>query len=328
MNKNWKKVLITGLSGFIGSVLWIKLFEKYNIYGIDNSVKYESQNITLDFSDITDYDNISKFVNTHKPDILIHCAGIAHQKIGSISLDKYFSVNSFASENLAKIAIKANPNVHFLFLSSVSVYGEDNIKDCISEEDQCNPSSDYANSKLDAEKRLIELSESGKLKKLDILRLAPVYDHAWSLNLDRRVFAPKKIAYLKFGSGEQEMSAVSRQNLVDFIEYRLNQEEKNTTDNSFCNIFNVCDEKSYKFKDIIKIFKKSGCQPNRLVFTVPLAFVWTATRLAGLIFRSKCQWLHSCYNKLAYSLVFNNKKMLDTGFKPKYRLEYVFFRNK
>jgi len=46
--------------------------------------------------------------------------------------------------------------VHFIFLSSISVYGEDNLKDSVSEESECNPSSDYAQSKLDAEKRLIK----------------------------------------------------------------------------------------------------------------------------------------------------------------------------
>jgi len=71
----------------------------------------------------------------------------------------------------------------------------------------------------DAEKRLIALCEDRILRNLIILRLAPVYDREWGLNLDRRVFAPKKMAYLKFGSGNQEMSALGRPNLVDFIEF-------------------------------------------------------------------------------------------------------------
>ena len=198
----------------------------------------------------------------------------------------------------------------------------------MSENGICEPSSDYAKSKLDAEKRLIKLFDEGLLKKLDILRLAPVYDSEWSLNLDRRVFALKKVAYLKFGSGMQEMSAIARQNLVDFIGFRLAQETNRVADQSFCNIFNVCDTKSYKFKEIIKIFKQSDCQPSRITLRVPLALVFFATRLAGLIFRSKQQWFYSCFDKLACSLVFDNTKMLDTGFTPKYRLKSVFLKSK
>jgi len=56
---------------------------------------------------------------------------------------------------------------------------------------------------------------------LIILRLAPVYDRKWSLNLDRRIFTPKKIAYLRFGSGLQKMSALAKSNLIDFIEFLI-----------------------------------------------------------------------------------------------------------
>ncbi len=324
MDKYYKKILITGVSGFIGRALSMKLSKRYNVFGIDNDCKYEIKDFTFNLSDITDFDNISKIINTIKPDIIIHCAGIAHQKIGHINSNEYFHINSYSTENLAKTALKANPDIYFQFLSSISVYGEDDIKGYISEDVQCNPSSDYAYSKLDAEKRLIKLFDTKFLKKLDILRLAPVYDSEWSLNLDRRVFAPKKLAYLKFGSGEQEMSAVSRQNLLEYIDYRITQEKGNTADSTFCNIVNVCDEKPYNFKEIISVFKNSVYQPNRVTLKIPLAFVWLTIRLAGLVFWSKRIWLHSCYNKLAYSLVFDNKQMLNTGFKPIYSIRSVF----
>jgi nucleoside-diphosphate-sugar epimerase len=327
MSKDLKKILITGISGFIGEVLLDKFLKKYSVIGIDNNVQHGIQNVLLNHSDITDYEEISKFVNIHKPDIIIHCAGIAHQKIGDINSNEYFHVNSNATEKLANIAIQTNPDVHFIFLSSISVYGEGKFQDSVTENALCNPSSDYAASKLDAEKRLVALYDSGKLKKLDIFRLAPVYDSEWSLNLDRRVFVPKKIAYIKFGSGEQKMSAISRNNLVDFIEYRLNQEKENSMDTCFINILNVCDEKPYSFKEMIRVFKKSSYQPNKFVFTIPLFLVWIATRMAGLILRNKRQWLHSCYDKLAYSLVFSNKKMLDTGFEPHQNLNAVFLKN-
>ncbi len=324
MNKYSIKILITGASGFIGSELCNRFSGQHDVLGIDTSKTHEIQNIALNISDITDYKNISKFVKSFNPDIVIHCAGIAHQKIGKLTHKEYIAVNSIATENIANIAVESNPSIHFIFLSSISVYGEKKNIEAITEDYEGKPSSDYALSKLDAEKRLMRLYGSGKLKKLDIFRLAPVYDSMWSLNLDRRVFSPKKLAYLKFGSGEQKMSAISRLNLVDFIEYRLNQEQDNSIDSSFCNIFNICDENPYKFKEIIQIFKKSDYQPNRFVFTIPLIFVWAATRIVGLVFKNKRQWFYSCYDKLAESLVFDNKKMLATGFKPVHTMETVF----
>lgn len=317
-------ILITGASGFIGSFLIKKLIQNISNKVVATDLANKIGEAKLIYLNVSDFNDVALFCVEHNPNVIIHCAGIAHQKIGSVDCNEYLRINSYATEVLAKAAITANPDTHFIFLSSISVYGEDKTNGSMVEESGYNSTSDYAQSKIDAEKRLIKLYESGKLKKLDILRLAPVYDSEWSLNLERRVFAPKKLAYIKFGSGEQEMSAVSRDNLVDFIDYRLKQEEDNSIGKPFCNIYNVCDEKAYKFKEMIEVFKKSEYHPDRIVVRVPLFFVWIATRLAGLVLRSKRQWLHSCYDKLAYSLVFDNKKMLDTGFKPKHNLKSVF----
>ena len=61
--------------------------------------------------------------------------------------------------------------------------------------------------------------DAGQLRFVTIFRLAPVYDETWSHNLDRRVLAPLQLAYLKFGSGRQLMSALAKANLVDLIEF-------------------------------------------------------------------------------------------------------------
>jgi nucleoside-diphosphate-sugar epimerase len=262
-------------------------------------------------------------------------------------------VNSEVTENLAKAAAKSNPGVCFIFFSSVSVYGEGEQifsrkgaktqkrknSNGVDEDGDCWPSSDYAVSKLDAERRLIALFDEGKLHNLIILRLAPVYDRGWSLNLDRRVFAPGKLAYLRFGSGSQRMSALARPNLVEFIEFlihrltQINADENNiknnrTRQNNLCNQrnlrINFCDAEPYEFNRIIGVFKKSGIQPNRPVISVPLSVVWFATRIAGIFFSSKREWIHSCYDKLACDLVFDNGRMMGTGFRPINTLENIF----
>lgn len=319
------KVLITGASGFVGSSLVRKLIKNSSNKVIATDVINKINNIEeAKFVDlnVSDSNDVVVFCEKHNIDVIIHCAGIAHQKIGSIDSEEYQRINSIATENLVKAAISSNPDVHFIFLSSISVYGEDNIKRSVSEGFECKPSSDYANSKLDAEKHLIKLYGSGELKKLDILRLAPVYDYEWSLNLDRRVFAPKKFAYIKFGSGEQMMSSVSRQNLVDFIEYLIRYRERFV--DRYCHVYNVCDERPYSFNQIIETFKQSRFHRDRFVITVPLPLVWLLTRIAGSVFRGKRKWLYSCYDKLANDLVFDNGRMLATGFKPIHTLESVF----
>jgi nucleoside-diphosphate-sugar epimerase len=364
-------ILITGANGFIGKALSGRLASGNKVIGVDITGPADGAlNIAWEQTDLTDGDSVTAICEKHSPDVVIHCAGIAHQKIGAVDSATYMRVNSEVTENLAKAAAKSNPGVCFIFFSSVSVYGEDpqitqitRIKrtktnnNGIGEDGECWPSSDYAVSKLDAERRLVALVDEGILHNLIILRLAPVYDREWSLNLDRRVFAPGKVAYLRFGSGMQRMSALARPNLVEFIEFlihrltqinadgltqrrkdakiinrrqetgdRENKEQRPEAGNGKgqnLHIFNVCDVEAYEFNRIIGVFRKSGVRPNRSVISVPLSVVWFATRIAGIFFSSKREWIHSCYDKLACDLVFDNGKMMGTGFRPVHTLETI-----
>ena len=254
------KVLISGASGFIGRALCSRLASDNKVIGVYHKKRpINPANVVAEKADLTDCDAVAAICKKYSPDVVIHCAGIAHQKIGAVDSATYMQVNSEATENLAKAAAESNPGVCVIFLSSVSVYREgpqinpqitqisQNKKDVsrpstifqtygvnkgakalkrknndgVGEDGECWPSSDYAVSKLHAERRLLALADGGIISKLVILRLAPVYDREWSFNLDRRVLAPNGIVYIRFGSGSQRMSALARPNLVDFITYLI-----------------------------------------------------------------------------------------------------------
>ncbi len=368
-------ILITGAAGFIGSALCSRLASGNEVIGVDITGPADGAlNIDWEQADLTDGDAVAAICEKHSPDVVIHCAGIAHQKIGAVDSATYMRVNSEVTENLAKAAAKSNPDVCFVFFSSVSVYREGTkgdrrqetgdgeradrrpeYGDGRTEEGKCWPSSDYAVSKLDAERRLRALYDEGILHHLVILRLAPVYDREWSLNLDRRVFAPGKVAYLRFGSGMQRMSALARPNLVEFIVHILQDiSRKGTKDAKVTNrkqetgdrkpkkrrtedgndkgrnsqIFNVCDAEAYEFNRIIGVFRKSGIRPDRPVISVPLSVVWVVTRIAGAFFPKKREWVHSCYDKLACDLVFDNGRMMGMGFMPVHSLETIMGNGK
>lgn len=317
-----KRILITGASGYIGKSLAMRLSGKNKIMGLyhhhapiaDNTIIWEK-------SDLSSIETIEKQIQDFSPDIVIHSAAIAHQSLQKIDQKTYFEVNSIATEKIARIAYLANPDMQFIFLSSISVYGEHGLTIPVTESHRCNPTSDYGKSKLDAENRLLNLLKSDQLRLLTIFRLAPVYDSAWSFNLDRRVPAPLKLAYLKFGSGKQMMSALAKANLADWIEFWIKAEPSEMKKPM---IFNVCDQKPYSFLEIIDIFRKSSGRAALPVLSCPLSIIYAATRMIGLVFPGKREWIHSCYEKLALNLVFDNKKMLETGFTPAHDLESVF----
>jgi nucleoside-diphosphate-sugar epimerase len=312
-------ILITGASGFIGYSLCNALSSN-SIIAIDvKEKKIDNKNIQYEKVDLSNLRKIEEIYEKHKPDVVVHCAGLAHQKVGTYDKADYIKNNSVSTENLAKNLALKNKNLHFVFLSSISVYGEKNLVQPVSEDSTFNPSSDYAFSKLDAERRLINLYEKGLLNRLTILRLAPVYDRGWAFNLERRIFTPKKLAYLKFGNGDQKLSALARKNLVEFIQYLLHRPNKLGIE-----IMNVCDENPYRFGEIIHIYKNSNIYSSRPTITIPLSLVWFATRFIAFIYSNKKKWIHSCYNKLALDLTFDNSRMLATGFKPRHNLKTIF----
>lgn len=317
-----KRILITGASGYIGRSLAIRLAGSHTVMGLyHRQAPSETANFIREKADLAHEETMEKLVRDFLPDVVIHSAAIAHQSLGKIDRRTYFAINSLATEKLARIAATVNPDVQFLFLSSVSVYGEENLTIPADERHQCNPSSDYGASKLDAENRLLELHHTGQLNYLTIFRLAPVYDASWSRNLDRRVFGPGKLFYLRFGSGQQRMSALAKANLGDQVCFWV-EEEMDKFGNDI--IFNICDLNPYSFHEIIETFRRSRKQPSRPVLICPLFIIFIASRIAGLFCPSKRKWFHAVYEKLAIDLVFDNKRMLSTGFTPVHDLKAVF----
>ena len=119
------KILITGVAGFIGKVICQRLAFNNKIIGVDvSSIVDDKSNIVWVQADISDLKLIAVICEKYSPDVVIHCAGIAHQKIGSVDKETYMRINSEATVNLAETVVKVNPEVRFVFLSSVSVYGE------------------------------------------------------------------------------------------------------------------------------------------------------------------------------------------------------------
>jgi len=118
------RVLVTGASGFIGSAICSRLASGNNVIGVDKVSAASQKNFVSEQTDLTDFNSAIAICKKYSPDVVIHCAGIAHQKIGVVDSATYMRVNSEATENLAKAAAKSNPGVCFVFFSSVSVYGE------------------------------------------------------------------------------------------------------------------------------------------------------------------------------------------------------------
>jgi UDP-glucose 4-epimerase len=135
-----KKILITGVTGFIGTHLIPQLIENHKVVGISKNKIKSSKNFISSSVDITN----KNFKIKNKFTDIIHMA--AHSDVNYCNLNptKCYELNVKSTQKMLEIARKNDSN--FIFLSSSHVYGNP-IKQPITENSLCNPSTHYASSK-------------------------------------------------------------------------------------------------------------------------------------------------------------------------------------
>ena len=88
-------VLINGVTGFIGRALCNRLVSENKVIGIYHTKRtVDHAQITWEQADLTDFNSVVPICEKYSPDVFIHCAGIAHQKIGVVDSVTYMRVNS------------------------------------------------------------------------------------------------------------------------------------------------------------------------------------------------------------------------------------------
>ena len=154
-------VMITGVAGFIGSTLAIRLLERGDtVTGIDNMNDYYSvalkearldrfrshPNFRYQKLDIADRDGIAKLFKENRFDAVMNLAAQAGVRYSLINPQAYADSNLLGFVNLLE-GCRHSGVKHFVFASSSSVYGA-NTKQPFSEHDNVDhPVSLYAASK-------------------------------------------------------------------------------------------------------------------------------------------------------------------------------------
>ncbi|MDD4673998.1 MAG: NAD-dependent epimerase/dehydratase family protein [Bacteroidales bacterium] len=150
-----KRILITGQDSYIGTSVenWLmREPDKYSVHTIDMR------------------DGSWKNHDFSQYDVVFHVAGIAHVKETDENRALYYSVNRDLAYETAKMA-KESGVKHFIFLSSMSVYGVEN--GVIDNSTKLTPKTAYGKSKAEAENLLKNLDDESFA--LSIIRPPMVY---------------------------------------------------------------------------------------------------------------------------------------------------------
>ncbi|MCK5293626.1 MAG: NAD-dependent epimerase/dehydratase family protein, partial [Arcobacteraceae bacterium] len=172
-------ILLTGSNGFVGSYFKDSYIDKYNI----NKFSFLNDN----FEEL----NLSK-INT-----IIHLSALVHQ-MGGASEEEYEKINVAQTLDLAKKA-KESGVKHFVFMSTVKVYGEETDV-AYTESSNCTPEDDYGKSKLKAEQELLGLSDEGLGLsggfKVSIIRTPIIYGSGVKANIKNLINLVDKVPIL------------------------------------------------------------------------------------------------------------------------------------
>jgi len=257
------KVLVTGVAGYIGSVLTHKLLNKgFEVIGIDNLLYggesllsiYNHPNFKFYKKDIRNIETIVSLLN--EIDAVIHLAAIVGDPACAKQPQLAISTNLDGSINLLKAANNSYSVKNFIFASTCSNYGKMEGNSYVTEESPLKPVSLYAELKVKFEEIMLD-GEYHKNFCPTALRFATAYGISPRMRFDLTVNEFTKDAALG-----RELTIFGEQfwrpycNVEDIANACILVLESEP-DKVYKNVFNVGDTReNYQKKMLAKELKK------------------------------------------------------------------------
>lgn len=256
------KIIITGITGFVGSNLKAYLEKEYDILGVSRSEEKKANIISYSALKRETFNTSQAF---------IHLAGKAHDLKKISSEKEYFEVNTDLTVMLFKKFLKSDCKV-FIYISSVKA-AADSVQGILDEQCIPLPQTAYGRSKLAAENHMLEMPlPTGKY--LYILRPAMIHgpNNKGNLNLLYQ-FVNKGIPY-PLGAFENKRSFVSVGNFCFTIQQLI--QEKPAP-----GIYNIADDSPLSTRELVKIIGEVSGKKAK-IYNFPPRLIKNLARIGDL----------------------------------------------
>lgn len=282
------KILLTGGSGFLGSLIATSLKKERNHVVLLGRGKESDIISDLRFDEPV----ISK---NEKFDLVVHCAGKAHvvPKTEEEKQD-FYAVNVTGTQNLIKSLTTIKPK-YFVLISSVAVYGL-NEGENISEDTPLKAVEPYGHSKILAEKLVLEWGEANNII-ITVLRLPIIVGNNPVGNLRTMIQGIGKGYYFNIERGKARKSMVLATDIAENI----------ISFSKVGGIFNLTDGEHPSFKDLGDIIASNlGKKSPR---SIPLIFAKRVVQLYNFVSYLFTKNKHQIsIEKLTKDLIFSDTK--------------------
>lgn len=277
------RITVTGGTGFCGKAVIADLINSgISVLSLQRQLTDGTSYKTVKF-DLSDADSLP--IEALKDvDCLVHMAGIAHQK--NASDDDFKRINEAATRILFEKAVTAGVK-HFVFFSTVGIYGQNASATKISVDQRESPNNPYALSKYNSE---IYMRQRGAETDINViaLRLPMIYGAQAPGSFRTLLRAAQSRLPLPFAGAKNKRSMIS----VDHVAALVTQIALNPQ--NFSGTHLVTDGSCFSTREIVSsIRKRQNKNPRLFWFPATLARL-IAGRLGKL----------ALYEKLFDDLVF------------------------
>ena len=256
-----KKILITGVAGFIGFSLAEKLLRKNKkVYGIDNLDNYYSvilkkkrlnhlkkyKNFSFKKISFSNEKNINNYFSKIKFDVVIHLGAQAGVRYSLINPNKYIDSNFLGFINIINNSLK-NGVKKIIYASSSSVYG-DQRKYPFKENFTLLPKNIYGKTKVLNEQIANDISKNNKISLIG-LRFFTVYGE-WGrpdmfiMKYLNSIFNKKNFYLYNKGHHQRDFTYIDDVTNIVFKLMNKRIINKNL-------IFNICSSKTIHLKNLL-----------------------------------------------------------------------------
>ncbi len=243
--KTKQRLLLTGVSGLLGSNLAFCLKNEYDILGLYHSRRVSLKGVSSRWADLRSFYHTESILREFDPHVVVHCAAQADVESCEMEPERAAESNVFSTVNVVKSLEKSDAK--FIHVSTDLVY--DGIKGHHGETDPVKPLNYYGITKLDGERAA--LKNSGAL----VLR---TNFFGWGIS-PRRSLAQWVLEELKANRPIQGFTDVYFSSLYTFDLAALLSEmiEKKLT-----GVYNVGSSTAIsKFDFLTLVAKKAGLDP-------------------------------------------------------------------
>jgi dTDP-4-dehydrorhamnose reductase len=165
------KLLITGSNGFVAGSIIVQAPSHWEMYGISRSdPPFHTNNYIHHKLDLNNKESVNELLTEIKPDVVIHTAAIANIDFCESNPELAEKANVEITRTMAEICVKIGARL--IFCSTDSVF--DGEKGNYSEQDLPIPVNVYAQTKIAAEKIVLEASKKNIVARLALVIGMPV----------------------------------------------------------------------------------------------------------------------------------------------------------